>query len=351
MATVGLDDLLDLVRHFPDRASKWLFDVPDNLRELLEIIGVAFVDRLDFSRMTSANIVRVLRDFRERSADRLFEIPFRFSESERTPEDAPSEVLVHVLMENKSTPDPRVGVQMVCIQGAIFHEQLVAWDREKDRSRFPLTPVIPIVFYTGKEEWTIPISVTTLMDCPSPLESLQLSQDALVLDLKGEAPESLAEAQSPLAGVLRVWQKEDGPADAYLAALQEAVESLYGSLPQDSLRLDNLLYYLVALTAHRRGREEAEEALSLVREAEPDRAILEERTKMGKTFVEELRAEGEQDGLVKGKQDDIVRILRHRFGEVPPAIIDKLMTIEDIARLDALLDEALDVQEPEELST
>ena len=79
---------------------------------------------------------------------------------------------------------------------------------------------------------------------------------------------------------------------------------------------------------------------------------------MGKTFVEELRAEGweagwkegEQGGLVKGKQDGVVRILRHRFGEVPPAIIGKLEAVEDIARLDALLDEALDVQEPEELS-
>jgi len=230
MTTIKVDDLVELVYHFPDRASKWLFDIPDNLRELLEIMDVAFVDRLDFSRMSSANIVRVLKDFRERSADRLFEIPFRFEE------DAPREVLVHMLMENKSTPDPGVGAQMVCIQGAIFHQQLLACD----------------------------------------------------------------------------------------------------------------------LTAHRRGSEEAQEALTLMRDAEPDMTVREERTRMGKTFVEELEArgweKGEQDGLAKGKRDGIFRILRHRFGEVPPAVIERVESLEDIARLDELIDQALDVQRPEEIA-
>ena len=111
----------------------------------------------------------------------------------------------------------------------------------------------------------------------------------------------------------------------------------------------------------RRGSEEAEEALSLVREAEPDTTIREERTEMGKTFVEELEArgwekgweegqkEGEQGGLAKGKRDDIIRILRHRFGDVPPAIVERVESLEDIARLDELIDQALDAERPEEL--
>ena len=361
MPTIKLEQLVDLVYHFPDRASKWLFDMPDNLRELLELMDVAFVDRLDFSRMTSANIVRVLKDFRERSADRLFEIPFLFSEDEKRPEGQPNEVRVYVLMESKSSPDPRVGPQMVCIQGAIFHQQLVASDKEKDGVGAPLTPIVPVVFYTGRERWTIPISVTTLMDCPRPLEPLQLAQHALVLDLKGNPPESLADAQSPFAGVLRTWQKDDEPADVYLGALQDAVELLHGCLPPDSLRLENLLYYLLALTAHRRRPEEGEEALALVAEAEPDVNRREERAQMGKTWFEAVKEEGRQEGwregqqqgvqggLTKGKQDDIVRILQHRFGSVSPAIIDKLSGVSDIAKLDVLVDEALDVQKPEEL--
>ena len=43
------------------------------------------------------------------------------------------------------------------------------------------------------------------------------------------------------------------------------------------------------------------------------------------------------------------RIPDHRSGSVSSAIIDKLGSIKDIAKLDALVDDALDVQKPEEL--
>lgn len=48
-------------------------------------------------------------------------------------------------------------------------------------------------------------------------------------------------------------------------------------------------------------------------------------------------------------QDDVLRILGHRFHEISPETAEKVRGIADVSRLDALIDQALDVQSPADL--
>jgi len=70
---------------------------------------------------------------------------------------------------------------------------------------------------------------------------------------------------------------------------------------------------------------------------------------MGQTIAEyfiqegEARGErrGERRGGLKAKREDILRLLRFRFDDVPPAVEKMVKTVRSIDRLDVLFDKAL----------
>ena len=67
-------------------------------------------------------------------------------------------------------------------------------------------------------------------------------------------------------------------------------------------------------------------------------------------LVKKLMRDGRAEGELLGKQDMLIRILRHRLGELPPEIPERVRAIGDVGRLDALADEAFDAQSLAELS-
>jgi hypothetical protein len=67
------------------------------------------------------------------------------------------------------------------------------------------------------------------------------------------------------------------------------------------------------------------------------------------TALEQGLAQGLQRGEVKGRREDVVRILTRRFGAMPAGLEDAISHIDDLALLDRLLDAALTVGSPEEM--
>ena len=68
------------------------------------------------------------------------------------------------------------------------------------------------------------------------------------------------------------------------------------------------------------------------------------------TIEERGRQQGRQQGIVEAKQDDVLRVLRCRFHELPSSVEDRVKDTRDIAQLDVLLEEAVVVRSPEDLS-
>jgi hypothetical protein len=66
---------------------------------------------------------------------------------------------------------------------------------------------------------------------------------------------------------------------------------------------------------------------------------------------QEGREEGRQEGTVLAMREDIRRVVRARFGSVPPAIQTPLQAMTREEELAALLDRVLHAQTVAELST
>ncbi len=68
---------------------------------------------------------------------------------------------------------------------------------------------------------------------------------------------------------------------------------------------------------------------------------------------EEGRAEGRAEGRLQGRiealHEILLIVLHQRFGQVPEAVVQRVRTCMDAARLRAAVEEALDIQSPGQL--
>src|SRR3954465_347152 len=89
------------LRDFPDHAMRRMLEDPANLRDLVAAALPHLVDRLDFSRVEYEPREFLMEDWRKRECDLFVRVPFR-------PDSGPGHVLVCVLVEHQSSPDPRL---------------------------------------------------------------------------------------------------------------------------------------------------------------------------------------------------------------------------------------------------
>ncbi len=61
------------------------------------------------------------------------------------------------------------------------------------------------------------------------------------------------------------------------------------------------------------------------------------------TLAEELRAEGREQGVLQGRRDLLLRLLRRRFGELPQSAIERVNTAA-VEQIDAWAVSLLDAQ-------
>jgi hypothetical protein len=135
------------LRDFPDRAIRRLLIHPHNLRDLIADVAGELAAALDFDRSEPLDREFLLEDWRRRESDLLFRVPFR------APETAPP-ALVCVLVEHQSVPDPTMPLRMLLYAVLSWEREWKAWEEGHPRGQpLGLTPVLPVVFHTGREPW------------------------------------------------------------------------------------------------------------------------------------------------------------------------------------------------------
>jgi hypothetical protein len=135
------------LRDFPDRAIRRMLEHPHNLRDLLRAVAPALADRFDFDRVQPVSRTFLLEDWRERESDLLFLIPFRG-------EGAELPVLVCLLLEHQSRPDPRMPLRTLVYAALDWERQWKDWEAEHGAGEgLRLTPILPVVFHTGPRPW------------------------------------------------------------------------------------------------------------------------------------------------------------------------------------------------------
>src|SRR5260370_30944992 len=95
---------LRLVREFDNRSSLWLFEDPEHLRGLLQILDPPLVERLDFAHARRINRSFVPADLQEKESDLVYTVPIR--------QAGGTEGWVYVLLEHQSEPESEVGLRL-----------------------------------------------------------------------------------------------------------------------------------------------------------------------------------------------------------------------------------------------
>ena len=174
--------------HFPDRSMKWLLRQREHLQALLRMFGSEIADALDFEHVEQLNRSFISDELRTQESDMVFRVPFR------SPTQTGQEVIVYLLIEHQSTVDASMGLRLLSYMTQIWMEERREWqEKKRPRGEWRLTPILPIVFYTGHGEWKAPLSLTALMNIPEILTRFVPTFDTLLLDVKATAPDELTQ--------------------------------------------------------------------------------------------------------------------------------------------------------------
>ncbi len=326
------------IEHFPDRSLRRLLQDSEYVRGLVRIIAPDIEAFLDFSRITYQKRSFISKALQERESDVLLSVPFQ----DATDTEA---LLIYILIEHQSTVDKTMGFRLLSYMVQIWELQRREWETEKiPENERRLQPILPILFYTGDRPWSVPVSLTAIMDVPEVLERFVPSFDTLFLGVKETEAEALTQSGHPLGWLLRVLQKEHSDETEISEALADAVSHL-ASIDEDfAPQVAEALRYFVQLIFHRRSLEERDALVDIIRQHIQDHKELEA---MAQTTAEFLR----EQGKAEGKQDAVLKLLQLQFQHVPEVLSREIRNIQNLTHLDTLLEQAMTAQSLEEIDT
>ncbi len=281
-------------------------------REFLELFFPELAARLEFSRVQFLD-KELFTDFPEgsrREPDLVAQVT--------TLDGEPELILVHV--EVQAQHDRHFAYRMFEYYALL-------------RLRYKL-PVFPVVLYLRPGTGGLAEHIYT--------ESLfgrdVLSFHYAVIGLPDLSAENYREQDNPLAPALsalmqpgalgRLHQKYLSVQQALLSSVDEARKSLLINLIETYLKLSAAEEEEFARLL---GQEEAQEVRRMI-------TVYEERG------IAKGIEQGREQGIVQGKQDTLLKLLRHKFGALSEGITAQIQTLQTEAELDALLERVLDAR-------
>ena len=335
---LNINEILSLLKEplekFADRSAKWLLANTDNLQGLLEIIGSDLVESLDFSKVQIVNTTFIADNFREQESDMVFLLPFRDADK--------TEVMIYILIEHQSTVDPVMGFRLLFYMCQIWDQQRQKWVSEgvpKNEWRF--RPIIPVLFYTGKQRWETLPALDTLMEVPEALTRFIPKFETLLLDVKSELDENLLKTDHPFGWLMTVLKHEVSDAPVFISSLERLGGHLGTLSDADQASWKQAIYYLYLLIFCRRSAEERQALEQLVAEHQKTLGLSEQEEALMQSMAEYYLQQGIQQGRKQGARqtsiENTLAILETRFPNADlNAIKPKLEAIDDLNHLKQL---------------
>ena len=240
------------LEHFPDRSARWLFIDPENVRGLVELVSESIAGLLDFRQLTALNRDFLSDTLREQEADLVFSVPFQEA-------SADEELLISILIEHQSSTDQEMWFRFLGYMYNLWVAERQRWTAEEvPRSERRFRPILPILFYTGEQSWSVPLSPSSVMDVPEVLSRFVPSFDVLLLDVKQTDPADLTKTGHPLGWMLTVLQKEMASKEELIQTLGRALDQLDALDTGQTEQHRRAIIYFASLIYHRRLPEERE---------------------------------------------------------------------------------------------
>ena len=240
-----------------------------------------------------------------------------------------------------------MGLRLLSYMCQIWERQRRVYiEKEVPKSEWRFQPIIPIVFYTGAQEWETLPSLETLMDLPDALSRFLPRFDVLLLDVKRAADETLVQSDHPFGWVLTVLKEADSAdAEPFVEALLRFGGHLQ-SLPESERSVwQQAIHFLHLLVFFRRSVAERAVLEQIVSETRPHLGLSDEEEQlmqsMADHYFEQGREQGIEQGIERGAHqmsiETTLNILTERFSNVDAdALRTRLEAVTDLNRLKQL---------------
>lgn len=318
-----------------DAGYKDLFSHPEMVADLLRgFVHEPWVQEVDFSTLEKVSGSYVSDDLRTREDDLVWRVRLRAGW-----------LYVYLLLEFQASVDPYMAVRVLTYTGLLYQD-LIRRRELAPAGRLP--PVVPVVLYNGRPPWQAAVDIAELVAAaPGGLATYRPQLRYLLID-EGALPETALPVTRNLVAALFRLEQSRQPED-----VRQVVEHLIAWLAapeQTSLRRAFTVWLRrVLLPARLPGV-----TVPAVTELQEVRSMLAERViewtqdwkQMGlEEGLQRGRQQGLQQGLQRGQivaaRASVLAALELRFGPAPASVTAAVNRSEDLARLRALLRQAV----------
>jgi predicted transposase YdaD len=279
---------------FADQAVREQLENPSNLRELLHAVLGDLAEGFICEQREVLKREFPLEDWRHRESDLLFRIPY-CAAGETVP------VFVCVLIEHQSRADPLMPLRTLLYTVLFWEREWKAWtEAASPGPPLRLTPVVPIVFHTGKTPWRKNRALAELIGGPGQFAEYAPHWQPLFFDLAGKTSEELLHVAGQWFNALAVVRADAEDYDKFRVILVEAIRHLEVMEEKDRVRWHELMRFVLQWAIYRRPADEKQALIEIARASQSDVARQKEIQSMGQTIAEALRAEGKIEGIAEG---------------------------------------------------
>jgi hypothetical protein len=318
---------------FPDRAIRLLQEYHAHLQQLVGAVTPHLASGFEFPRAILLNRTFPMPDWRRREADLLFHVPYRATVAEQA-------ALVCLLIEHQSAPDPSSPLR------ALLYAVLY-WERQWRPLR--LSPLLPIVFYTGPDSWPTHRTLADLIVVPEPFRPYVPVWEPVFWSLGEHTPEALLNAGGEWLAALAVVRSERDAPEAFWAILAEVTRRLEPLSTQDPVRWQDLMWFLLSWALRRRPGEERDRVAATAATAMANAALQQEIQAMSQTVRQTWEQEMLERGELLAARKHLRIFLEGRFGTLPEELVRQVEASEDLERLRGCIRQVAQITSLEQL--
>ena len=189
-----------------DKRHKELFSNKKSFLSLLrDCVKEPWVYEIDEDNLIKTNNSFILQDFSEKETDIVYEATLNGNK-----------VIFYILLELQSTVDYRMPYRLLLyIVEILRHHYNHADINERDNKDFKFPVVFPIVFFSGKDTWTVPLNLSDMFANPDVFGNYVLNFEYMLVNAKGYDNEVLKNFSSKLLGVILMLEKVKNDLEFY----------------------------------------------------------------------------------------------------------------------------------------
>ena len=287
------------LRDLPDRAIRQALPHPANLHAFLRQTVPSLADSFNCQRARLLQREFLLDDWRHREADLPFEVPYRLGDQELP-------ALVYVLVEHQSAEDPAMPLRLLLFVALYWERQWRAWEQHAaPRPPLRLSPVLPLVLYTGAGPWENNRTLHDLLGEPAEFHGFVPQWGPLFWQLAEHSAEGLLDSGDAWQQTLAVLRAQAADRESFERVYVTAMRQLEPLAGQDHVRWSELMRIILSWGLWRRPGQERQSLLAAAQETQTNVERQKEVGLMAQTIAESIWEEGLRKGLEQGREQGL----------------------------------------------